>query len=102
MIAKPSTQHCHSIDSQVGPEHTPTVRRQFATEMELRTAQISVEAFIHAFLPEREVPAGLDVKAFDPTCFETRESRMYPELVSHSKWSEKTGSLIAHFRSAKS
>lgn len=55
--------------------------------MEPRTAQISVDAFMQAFLPEKDVPADLTVKAFDPKCFKTQVNPMYAELVSRSGWS---------------
>ena len=101
VIAKPSTQHYHSVDPQAGSAHTPTLRRQYAVEMELRTAQISVEAFMQAFLPEKNVPTDLNVEAFDPECFETRESRMYPELVSRGKQAWITRLIVEHLYSAK-
>ena len=45
-------------------------------------AQISVETFLQEFLPEKDVPTDLNVRAFDPKHFEAHENPMYAELVS--------------------
>ena len=101
MIAKPSTQHYHSVDPQAGSKHTPVLRHHYAVEMQLRTAQISVDAFMRAFLLEKDVPTDLDVQAFDTKCFETREKHMYSELVGRSKWSWMTRLIDEYLCSAR-
>ncbi|KAI0727012.1 hypothetical protein C8Q72DRAFT_887002 [Fomitopsis betulina] len=80
VIAKSSTLHYHSAVAQAGLEDIKVIRRDYVAEMELRTAQISVDAFMQAFLPQQDLPATLVVPELNPACFQSQEVPMYAEL----------------------
>lgn len=52
--------------------------------MVLRPAQITLDAFLHEFLPEKAIPADVEMDAFIPAYFEAgaQEGPMRDNLVS--------------------
>lgn len=94
VIAKSSTLHYHSAVAQAGLEDIKVIRRDYVAEMELRTAQISVDAFMQAFLPQQDLPATLVVPEFNPDCFQSQEVPMYAELVRRVEWLQMSSLIV--------
>lgn len=53
--------------------------------MVLSPAQVSLDAFMHEFFPEKIIPADVEIDAFTPAYFEAgaQEAPMRDDLVSY-------------------
>ncbi|KZT64569.1 hypothetical protein DAEQUDRAFT_769561 [Daedalea quercina L-15889] len=80
VASKASSRHPHSVLSFGGAELTPQLRREYADEMETKTAQVSLETFMREFVPGPDVPPVLAAEAFNPANFQHTEDRIRDEL----------------------